>query len=84
MKRILNMLLLVVTVMAVTACDSDDNNRQNELCSPGKLYLPRDQYPLDITAGQPVVFEWETPRQTTPVIRFFSTKKRVTFPNPRM
>ena len=26
----------------------------------------------------------KTPRQTTPVIRFFSTKKRVTFPNPRM
>ncbi len=82
MKRILNMLLLVVTVMAVTACDSDDNNRQNELCSPGKLYLPRDQYPLDITAGQPVVFEWENSKTNNACYQVLFDKEEGDFSKP--
>lgn len=59
MKRIINMLLFVVTLTAVTACDSDDKDRQGELSTPGRLFLPRNQYPLNIAAGQSVVFEWE-------------------------
>lgn len=53
------MLLFVVTLTAVTACDSNDKDRQDELNTPGRLFLPRDQYPLNITTGQSVVFEWE-------------------------
>lgn len=58
MKRIINMLLFVVTLTAVTACDSDDKDRQDELSIPGGLYLPIDQYPLNTATGQSVVFEW--------------------------
>ena len=43
MKRIINMLLFVVTLTAVTACDSNDKDRQDELNTPGRLFLPRDQ-----------------------------------------
>ncbi len=82
MKRILNMLLLVVTVMAVTACDSDDDNRQNELVSPGKLYLPRNQYPLDITTGQSVTFEWENSKTNNACYQVLFDKEDGDFSKP--
>lgn len=53
------MLVMAVTLFSVTACDSDDAERQDALSTPGKLYLPRDQYAIDLATGQSVTFEWE-------------------------
>ena len=59
MKRLLNIFIAVAAIFAVVSCDTEDKSRKDALLSPGRLYLPRDQYPLDITTGQSVVFEWE-------------------------
>lgn len=59
MKRLLNIFIAVAAIFTVVSCDTEDKSRKDALLSPGRLYLPRDQYPLDITTGQSVVFEWE-------------------------
>lgn len=59
MKRILNLLLAAATLLSVAACSSDDNDGGEKIATPQKLYLPRDQYAVDLALGQDVTFEWK-------------------------
>ncbi|MCM1198196.1 MAG: SusE domain-containing protein, partial [Clostridium sp.] len=60
MGRLFNILVLSMSVLfAAVSCSPDGNGHASALESPGSLYLPRNQYPLDITVGQAVVFEWD-------------------------
>ena len=58
MKRIFNMFLCAVAVFFAAACTDDSGKSSGELVRPDKLYFPRDNYPVDITTGLSVKFEW--------------------------
>lgn len=59
MRHILNILAAAAAVFMAASCSPEDKASVKELVSPEKLYLPRNQYPVDITTGQSVVFEWQ-------------------------
>ncbi|MDE7127832.1 MAG: SusE domain-containing protein [Bacteroidales bacterium] len=59
MRHILNILAAAAVVFMAASCSPEDKASVKELVSPEKLYLPRNQYPVDITTGQSVVFEWQ-------------------------
>lgn len=57
MKKIIMLLAVGAMALGFTACNDDD--KKTDIIPADNLYLPRNNYPIDITTGQTVKFEWE-------------------------
>lgn len=57
MKKIIMLLAVGAMALGFSACSDDDKN--TDITPANLLYLPRNNYPIDITTGQTVKFEWQ-------------------------
>ena len=61
MKKVIYMLSAALMVCSFASCEEAET--YDELIPSDTLYLPRDNYPVMLSRGQNVIFEWQTSQE---------------------
>lgn len=57
MKKLFMILSAVAALFIVAACEQEETKLP--VAGPDRIYLPRDNYPVDLATGADIIFEWE-------------------------
>lgn len=80
MKKIAIALMSAAIVCGFVSCQEKET--YSELVPSDKLYLPRDNYPLDLSKGQSVNFEWKSSEEGMVVYQLLLDRQDGDFSSP--
>lgn len=80
MKKLFMILSAAAALFFAVACETED--AKLPMSGPEKIYLPRDNYPVDLATGADIIFEWEPSKAGNVVYQVLFDTAAGDFSNP--